>query len=231
MNHGRGQRQLFLHAVRVVRYQSFGRVGELHEVEQLGRALGRSLTIQTIHTAHEVQIFGSGQSSKQCHTFRHDSDLPFDLHHLADQIEAENLNSPGGRREQAGEHLDGRGLSGAIRSQKAEELAGSHSKIHVFDGDEVSEPPRQIFRGNGRGDHESSDSSTTEPAGRAPARREWTLMMVISLAADQTGTIGLSAESELKCDKENRGRRSSLATSTSALSPLSCSYWFSRLFC
>ena len=64
----------------------------------------------------------------------HDPDLPLDLHHVRDQIEPKNLNSSGSGREQTGQHFDGGGFSRAVRSQEAEELAGSDFQVHIFDG-------------------------------------------------------------------------------------------------
>ena len=40
VNYGGSEGQLFLHSVRIVGDQFFGLVGELHEVEQFGGALG-----------------------------------------------------------------------------------------------------------------------------------------------------------------------------------------------
>src|ERR1700687_2233242 len=108
-------------------------------------------------------------------------------------MEAQNLYSSRGGREQASQHLDGGGFPRAIRSQEAEELARCDSEIHIFDRDEVSEAPRQAFGRNGRRNHETPDSSTTGDRSRAPAKTEVALITkVISPTADQTGTIGVS---------------------------------------
>ena len=67
---------------------------------------------------------------------------------------------PDGGREQAGEHLDGRGFAGAVGAEEAEELAGVDGKVYVVDGDEVAKSPRQMLGGNGRGVHRGRQDSS-----------------------------------------------------------------------
>ena len=60
-NDGGGESQLLLHAVRVVGYQFFRLVGELHKFEQLSGALGRGCAIKAIHASGEIKKLRSGQ--------------------------------------------------------------------------------------------------------------------------------------------------------------------------
>src|SRR5947199_10746035 len=55
-------------------------------------------------------------------------------------IEPENLHAAFSGREQAGQHFDGRGFSGAIRAMESVELARRNRQVHVFFGGEFSEP-------------------------------------------------------------------------------------------
>src|SRR5881275_2375812 len=55
-------------------------------------------------------------------------------------IEPENLHAAFSGREQAGQHFDGRGFSGAIRAEESVELARRNRQVHVFYGGEFSEP-------------------------------------------------------------------------------------------
>ncbi len=75
-----------------------------------------------------------GQPSEQRHTFGDDADLPFDLDGMRGQIESENFNTPGAGREQAGEHFDGRGFSGAVGAEEAEELSRRDAQIDAING-------------------------------------------------------------------------------------------------
>src|SRR3984957_9295130 len=76
MDHSSGERQFFLHAVRIVRDDGFGAVGELHEFEQLLGALAGGGTVEAIHAADEIEILGTGQALEKPHAFGHDTDLP-----------------------------------------------------------------------------------------------------------------------------------------------------------
>src|SRR5579863_9294023 len=65
VNYGGGHSQLFLHAVGIVGDEFLGLVGELHEVEQLGGALGGGFAVQSVHAAGKVQKFGAGETSEK----------------------------------------------------------------------------------------------------------------------------------------------------------------------
>ena len=66
--------------------------------------------------------------------FRDDTNLTFHLDRMCGEgLQPEKLGAPGTRREQTGEHLDGRGFSSTIRSEKAKELPCGHSKVNAID--------------------------------------------------------------------------------------------------
>ena len=50
-----------------------------------------------------------------------------------------------GRRQQAGQHLHGRGLAAAVRAEEAEDLAALDAEVDMVDGDEVAEPLGQAW--------------------------------------------------------------------------------------
>ena len=58
-------------------------------------------------------------------------------------IQPENLHAAFSGREQAVQHFDGRGFSGAIRAEESVELARRNRQVHVFYGGEFSEPARE----------------------------------------------------------------------------------------
>src|SRR4051794_39569381 len=136
--------------MRVVRDQLFGLIGELHEIEQLGGSLGGGLPVQAIHASGEAQELGPRQSSKQRHAFGHNANLALNLDRIGIEIKAKYLDAPRSGRQQPRKHFDGGGLACTIRSEKAEELSGGNSEIHIIDGDEFSEAPAQCLRRNGR---------------------------------------------------------------------------------
>ena len=87
------------------------------------------------------------------------------------------VTRPLGRRQEAGDHADGRRLAGAVRPQHAEDLPFPHGKGDAVDGGEVAVAAAQVLRF----DHERpsldrpgpTDPGTQRPTARAmpPSRR------------------------------------------------------------
>src|ERR1700732_841820 len=148
VNHGGGEGEFFLHAVRVVGDERLWLVSELHELEQFCGALRSSIAIEPVHAADEIQIFGARETSEECHAFRYDADLAFHFDRVTAEVHPKNLDASGRWSEQAGKHLDGCGFSGAVGTEEAEELAGCNLEVYVIDGDKLSESARQMFCGN-----------------------------------------------------------------------------------
>ena len=59
---------------------------------------------------------------------------------------------PAGRRQQAGEHLDGGGFARAVRAEKAVKLARFHAQIEPIHGAHGPKVARQTLGFNGYGD-------------------------------------------------------------------------------
>ena len=172
MNYGGGHGEFFLHAVGVVGDQRLGAIAELHEIEQLGGALSGDFAIEAVHAADEIEIFRAGEASEKREAFGNDANLAFYGDGIGDEIGAENGHAPFAGREQAGEHLDGGGFSGAIGAEKSEELAGSDGQIDVVHGEELAEAAREIFRGDGGSGHERINVAQRREAQRMRARGE-----------------------------------------------------------
>src|SRR5690348_9618640 len=144
-----GQGQFFLHSVRVVRDQSLGAIGELHEFEELiGTALGRG-TVETVHAANEPQIFGAGQSLEKPHALRHNADLTFHFDGTRREVQAEKLSPAGTGGQQARKHLDGGGFARPVGPEKSEELSCCNSKIDGIDRGEIAKTTCQLFGHDG----------------------------------------------------------------------------------
>ena len=174
MDDGGGQSQFFLHTVRVIGDELFGLVGELHEIEKFGGALGSGLAVEAVHAADKIQIFGAGEASEEGHAFGYDADLTFHLDRVRGQIEAENFDASGRGGEQAGEHLDGGGFASAVRPQETEELSWGDAEVYILDGGESAEASRETFCGNGDRIHVVFDSSIeVEKVGRCRGGEAW----------------------------------------------------------
>ena len=61
VNHRGGQREFFLHPVRIVRHQRFRLVHQLHEIQQFRGAFCGSGAIEPIHATDKIQILGAGE--------------------------------------------------------------------------------------------------------------------------------------------------------------------------
>ena len=54
------------------------------------------------------------------------------------------------RRQQAGQHLHGRGLAAAVRADEAEDLAAFDGEAHPIDGGEIAEAAGEVARDDDR---------------------------------------------------------------------------------
>src|SRR5271168_342859 len=123
VDHSSGERQFFLHAVRIVGDDGFGAVGELHEFEQLFGAPARGGAVESIHAANKIEILGTGQAFEKPHAFGDDTDLTLYFDGVRGKIQAQKLNAARTWRQQTGQHLDSCGFSGTIGTEKTEKLS------------------------------------------------------------------------------------------------------------
>ncbi len=148
---GGGEGEFLLHAVGVIGDELFGFGGEAHEVEELVGAVGGGGAVETVHAADETEILGCGEAAEEGEAFGDDAYLALDFDRVGGGVEAEDLDGAGGGCEQAGEHLDGRGLAGSVRSEEAEELARCDGEVDVLDCSEVAEATGEVCGGDGCG--------------------------------------------------------------------------------
>ena len=110
-----------------------------HELEQFGGALFGGLFVETVHLSDKAEVLRCRELAEERHALGDDPDLTLHLNGMAEQIHAENADEAGAGREQAGEHFDGGGFAGAVRTEKAEELAALHGEVERVNGVEVLE--------------------------------------------------------------------------------------------
>src|SRR5579864_6544282 len=82
VDHGCGESQFFLHAVRVVGDELFRLVGEMHEIEELGGSLRCGLAVEAVYASNKIQILGAGETAEEGHAFGHDSNLALHLERM-----------------------------------------------------------------------------------------------------------------------------------------------------
>ena len=149
------ERQLFLHAERVVGDQLFPLIRQLHEFEQLLCPQRRGRAIEAVHAADKVEVFRARQAFRQGHAFRHHADLALDLDPMAFEAESENLNLTCGWSEQSGEHLERGRFPGAVGPKEAEELPGSDPQVNLIDRHQSAQTASQSFGRDGKTVHEN----------------------------------------------------------------------------
>ncbi len=165
---GGGEGEFFAHAVGVVGDELFGLVGEAHELEEFGGALGGGGVVEAVHAADEVEVLAGGELAEEGHALGDDADVALDLDGVVEEVFAEDLDGAGAGSEEAGEHLDGGGFAGAVGAEEAEELAGFDREIDVIDGGEAIESAGESVCGyrwrhdcrvydNGESDGDESD--------------------------------------------------------------------------
>src|SRR4029077_2523603 len=102
---------------------------------------------------------GAGEPPEQSHAFGYDANLTLYIDCVHGKIEAKDFDAPRRGGEEAGEHLDGGGFSGAIGSEKPEKLARGDAQIHVVHGCKRAETAGQNPPGTTRGVHVVFSSS------------------------------------------------------------------------
>src|SRR5690348_14633728 len=86
VDHRGCQRELFLHAMRIVRDEFLRLAIELHEFEELGGALGGSFAVETVHPPGKIQVLGAREPPEKGHAFGNDAYLPFDFDAIRTEI-------------------------------------------------------------------------------------------------------------------------------------------------
>src|SRR6266508_4660142 len=110
-------------------------------------ALGR----HAVDAGEEVQVLDDGEVVVQGELLGHVADpLPHALRAKPAAF-AGQLDVPGGRLEEAAEHLDGRGLAGAVGAEETIDLTVAHLEIDARDGREAAEDLAEAARADGDG--------------------------------------------------------------------------------
>src|SRR5262249_18994742 len=139
VNDGGGERELLLHAVRVVSDEGFGAISELHELEEFFGTLASDVAIEAVHLADESEVFGAVEALEEAHALRDDANLALHFDRVGGEIDAEKVHAAGRGSEQAGKHFDGGGFAGAVGSKESEELAGGDLQVDVVYGGKGAE--------------------------------------------------------------------------------------------
>ena len=111
-----------LHASRVAGDLAVGRVGEPDAVEQLLRS-GLALVLpHALERGLQAQVVASGQKRVERRLLQGDADQAAHLRPVLDDVVAADASGPRSRGQQRRQHMDGRGLAGAVRAEEAVDL-------------------------------------------------------------------------------------------------------------
>ncbi|MOA22061.1 hypothetical protein D3C78_1425910 [compost metagenome] len=129
-------------------------VGEILEIEQLYDGLDPGLEWRDpVELAEDQKVLADAQGVRQGDVGAREVGSLEDRLALAREVHAEDADRAGRGRDQAQEHLDGRGLAGSVGSQEAQDLAAGDREGDVIDRDEGSEnlaKPRRLQHRPGR---------------------------------------------------------------------------------
>ena len=128
-------------------------IGDARELEALECSLDARLHLRgfdAIELRVQREVGPHRQLLIEREALRHVADLQPRCDVLRLDRSAEQLGLAFAGGQQAGQHLHGRGLAGAVRAEEAEDLAALDAEARMIDRDEIAEPPRQSFGDDGR---------------------------------------------------------------------------------
>ncbi len=123
-----------------------------HQSRHLERprlACGLPLLGDAVDAAVEVQVLLDGEILVEREPLGHVADDLLDRFALGPDVKPADPARSAGRGEQAREHPDGRGLPGAVGTEKPEDLARGNLEREAVHGDEVAEAALEILDADG----------------------------------------------------------------------------------
>src|ERR1051326_3236322 len=112
--------------------------GEADLLQQRTDASRRFVLVDAVEARDVAQVFPPREIVIKSGIFRQIADAPFDFDRLARWIEAADAHAAAARLRQAKQHEDGRRFAGAVRAEKAEDLALIDPEGKAVDGDQVA---------------------------------------------------------------------------------------------
>jgi hypothetical protein len=135
-----------LHAARVAADLAVGRVGEADALEQLGAAAAPLGLGQPVEPALQLHVLAAGEEVVERGVLQRRADVPAHVGAMARHVEAGHGRAPRGRRQEGGEHVDGRRLARSVGPQEAVDLARGDLEVDAVDGADVAfERPDQAL--------------------------------------------------------------------------------------
>jgi len=89
---------------------------EAKGAQELRDAIFGFLPGNAVNAGGELEMLFDGEVVEEAEVFGQHADAALELDGVVTRIESAHFNFAGGGRQQTGEHLDGGGLSGAVRT-------------------------------------------------------------------------------------------------------------------
>src|SRR5689334_166904 len=140
--------QLLTHSVAVALDQLVAPLLEIEQCQQLPRAVFDGGPALIVQARDEAKKFRSRELLVDERPVRDEAELRLGRAWIGDDIDAADLDMTARRTKDARDHAERRRLSGAVRSQKAEQLAPWHREIDLIDGGETAVPFRERREAN-----------------------------------------------------------------------------------
>ena len=145
MQNGAAERQPLLPAAGERRHQRLLATAEPGHVDGEPHALGKLVARHAVDAAEEAQVFLDGEIAIERKFLRHVADVLAHPLRVAHHIDAGDENAPRARPQQAAEDADDGRFAGAVRAEKAHDLAVADAEADIIDGDEIAEALDQML--------------------------------------------------------------------------------------
>ena len=138
------QRDALLLAAGELARQALGEAAQAHQSQRFGDARRNVGFRHLAHLEPEGHVLGDGQMREQRVALEHHAGVALPRRQHRDVLAAE-AHAAGGRRDEAGDHAQRRGLAAAARPEQHHELAVAHVERDVVHGDGRAEMLGQAF--------------------------------------------------------------------------------------
>ncbi len=132
-------------------------VAPVAEVEQFEEPAGLRQDLVggmvKVKAGDEAQVFVAGQLFVEEGAIGDIAGAPFALERGAGEIMAADGHRAGRWLQQAGQHLDGGGLAGAVGAEEAVDFAGRNRQADIVDGGEAAEVFAELMKVEHGGSH------------------------------------------------------------------------------
>ena len=120
-------------------------VGQRNDLQHIIDPLFELLAAQAVQAAEEIQVGAGAEGGVERQVLRHQPDQVFDLDGIFADIDAADARRARRWFQDPGQHRDGGGLPGPVRSQQTKDFSCFNAETHPFYGREFAKFLNQVF--------------------------------------------------------------------------------------